>query len=349
MEDTPVSAQRPGKESHRPSDYGDPLAEARSLRQGCGVVHRSSGDLLVLRGEDRHRFLNGQMTCDVAELEPGQGAFGFFTTVKGRIEADATVLAREDGLLLVLPPGLGAAIRQRLERYIIVDRVEIREPQPLLLLSIIGPEAAPCLERVFGISAPPVPWQHLPVEVRGETSLLLREGRLGSHAWSLWMPPSSEGEILDRLRADPRCRFVGGSAFEAFRIEAGMSRFGQDFGPENLPQETGIEAAVSYDKGCYLGQEVVARLHYRGQVSRQLRILEIPTLPVPPLPSELTLEGRPAGRLTSATLRPGGEGALGIGWVQRRAFAPGTELEIASGGRAIVRGLPSPAAAPTGG
>ncbi len=324
-----------------PLDYGEPQAEAWSLRHGCGVILGPSADRLILRGEDGRRFLNGQITCDVSDLAPGKGIYGFLTTVKGRIEADATVLAQEDHLLLVLPPGLGAAIRERLERYIIVDRVEIAEPAPSVRLSFLGPGAEEALAALLGVSVPAEVWGHRPVELEGRSGWLIREGRLGKAAWSLWLPESAAEEVLGRLAEAADCRRIGQSAFEAFRVEVGMSRFGQDFGPENLPQETGIEEAISYSKGCYLGQEVVARLHYRGQVSRQLRRLELSTSQVPSLPSELSLEGRSAGRLTSAAALPEGETAFGIGLIQRRAFEPGTELELSTGGTATVRGLPS--------
>lgn len=313
-------------------------AEARSLRESCAVVDRSSADRLILRGEDRHRFLNGQMTCDVAALASGQGAYGFFTSAKGRIEADATVLAGGEELLLILPFGLGAPIRERLQRYIIFDQVELAEASAAARLTFVGPGAKGALEELSKAPPPEEVWEHRQVEVALEEATLVREGRLGDMAWSLWLPVGGRAAVLDHIETMEGCRLVGEAAFEAYRIEVGMSCFGLDFGPENLPQETGIDDAVSYTKGCYLGQEVVARLHYRGQVSRQLRRLEI-LGPFPgSVPADLVFEGRPAGTITSAAQIPGREHGAGIGLIQRRAFEPGRELEISTGGTAVVRG-----------
>jgi folate-binding protein YgfZ len=126
---------------------------------------------------------------------------------------------------------------------------------------------------------------------------------------------------------------------DALRIDAGIPWFGRDFGPDNFPQETGLEEqAVSYTKGCYLGQEVVARLHYRGQVSRQLRRLRLESVPeahaVPG--TELLFEGRPAGVLTSVAGPPWLGELVGLSILQRRAFEPGTRLEVVGGGEAVV-------------
>ena len=320
-------------------------AEVLSLRHGCGLVERSRADRLGLQGEDRLRFLNGQMTCDLRALDPGSGTYGFFTSAKGKIEADATVLALEDQLLLVLPPGLGAAVKQRLERYIITDRVEVTAAEPARRLTFVGPLAGAWLEGMLGRPVPKEAFAHCDIEVDGRPGRWVREGRLGKQAFSLWLAPESADSLRERFMEacarDSMLQPVGREAYESFRIEAGMSRFGQDFGPDNLPQETGIDSAVSYSKGCYLGQEVVARLHYRGQVSGQLRRLEL-TGPRPaPLPAELFFEGRSAGSLTSVAPAPEGAGLVGIGYVQRRAFEPGTELEVVNGGVAVVQELPA--------
>ena len=124
---------------------------------------------------------------------------------------------------------------------------------------------------------------------------------------------------------------IGSEIVEALRIEGGSPRFGIDYGPENLPQETGLEDAVSYTKGCYLGQEVVARLHYRGQVARCLRQLRAPAGDVPPSGSLLSLDDREAGVVTSATRSPSGEEIWAIAMLQRRALEKDTRLHRKSG------------------
>jgi len=119
------------------------------------------------------------------------------------------------------------------------------------------------------------------------------------------------------------------------RVEAGIPRFGQDFGPDNFPQETGDESAVSYTKGCYLGQEVVARIHYRGGVQKALRRLELDGDPKPG--STLLFEDREVGKATSIVRTLEGR-TIGLGIIHKRAAEPGTRLEVAGGGTAVVSG-----------
>jgi folate-binding protein YgfZ len=129
------------------------------------------------------------------------------------------------------------------------------------------------------------------------------------------------------------------SAVEVVRVEAGAPRFGAEFGPDHFPQETGLEDAVSYTKGCYLGQEVIARIHYRGGVNRRLCGLEFGGAP-PLAGTELGFEGRPAGTIGTALWSPTLGRAVGLALLHRRAAATGTLLAVATGGVATVRDLP---------
>jgi len=128
--------------------------------------------------------------------------------------------------------------------------------------------------------------------------------------------------------ADPEAR-------EALRLETGMPVFGIDYGSDNLPQETGLEDSISYTKGCYLGQEVVARLHYRGQVARRLARLQSMAGEAPSPGTVLFLEGRPAGTVTSTARSPTAGSVLVLAMLQRRALEPGTQLQIEGGGSVV--------------
>ncbi|MCB1058419.1 MAG: aminomethyltransferase family protein [Acidobacteria bacterium] len=325
-----------------PADFGDPAAEYRALRDGAALLDRSWVEHLVLTGEDRQRFLHGQVTCDVKALAPGQGTYGFFTTAKGRIEADVVVLATEDRLVLELPPGLAAPIAARLEKYVIADRVEIARPATVVTLALVGPEAEAAVNAwATPDGLPCEAWEHRPVTALGQPATLLRHPRLGVAGYQLLLDGASAEEVAKALLEDvPGIRPVGFSAYEMLRVEAGVPRFGDDFGPDNFPQETGIDEAVSYTKGCYLGQEVVARLHYRGQVARQLRGLVVAGDQVPAPGTELSLEDRPAGAITSAAWSPALGRPLALALLQRRAFEPGTRVELSGGVEAKVRSLP---------
>jgi folate-binding protein YgfZ len=285
-------------------------------------------------GADRQRFLNAYVTCDVKPLAAGDGAYGFLTSAQGRILSDLVVVVHPDRLWLEIGPGQEEAVADHLRKYVIVDRVEIRPLGDMLPLTLIGPRAA----EILGSSAGAVPagdWKHARVKVDGTEVTLQRTGRLGAPAFTLWVSASIAPHLEEGLLARDGVRRVGPEALEVLRVEAGIPRFGQDFGPDNFPQETGDESAVSYTKGCYLGQEVVARIHYRGGVQKALRRLEFDAEVKPG--SGLSFEGREVGAATSVVRSQDGR-TIGLGIIHKRAAEPGTRLEVAGGGTAVVSG-----------
>lgn len=318
------------------------LNDYRALTTGCALFDRSTtGGLgrLEMLGADRQRFLNAYVTCDVKPLAAGDGAYGFLTSAQGRILSDLVVLVHPDRLWLEVGAGQEEAIADHLRKYIIVDRVEIRPLGDMLPLTLIGPRSA----EILGSALEAVPegdWKHARAKVDGTEVTLQRTGRLGAPAFTLWVSASIAPHLEEGLLSHPGgIRRVGPEALEVLRVEAGIPRFGQDFGPENFPQETGDESAVSYavsyTKGCYLGQEVVARIHYRGGVQKALRRLELDG-PVQP-GSGLSFEGREVGVATSVVRSQDGR-TIGLGILHKRAAEPGTRLEVAGGGTATVIG-----------
>lgn len=294
-----------------PPHYGSVAEEYRALREGCGVAARSEAGLLEITGKDRQRFLNAYITCEAKDLAPGQTAYGFFTSPQGRILSDAVVLALEDRFWLEVGPGQEEAIASHLQKYILADRVEVRPLEGVELLTLVGPRT----EEVLGTS---------PQDVKVQKS-----DRFGAPAWTLWAP-TAEAEGLIESLIERGARRVGTEALEVLRTEAGIPRFGRDFGPDNFPQETGEEEAVSYTKGCYLGQEVVARIHYRGGVQKTLRglVFEPGTGPGPGV--QLLYEGRQAGVATTVVQSIALGRPVGLGILHKRAAEPGTRLQMES-------------------
>ena len=308
--------------------------EYRTLREGCGLAVRSEAGRIELVGADRHRFLNAYVTCDVKALAPGQGVYGFFTNPQGRILSDVTVLALEDRLWLEVAPGEAKTLVDHLKKYILADRVQVRTLDDMVPVTLAGPRSGEAL----GTELPSEPWQHRRTMVHGTEVELVREGRIGVESYTLWVSASIAGPLVETLLAQPGVREVDEEALEILRTEAGLPRFGRDFGPDNFPQETGAEEAVSYTKGCYLGQEVVARIHYRGGVQKILRGVVLETGAAPGTP--LLFEGREAGVATTVVASPALGQPIGLAILHRRAAEPGTVLETGDGGRAEVRALP---------
>lgn len=282
------------------------------LRSGAALLEHE-GELLELTGADRLRLLNGLVTADVKGASPGSAIRGFFTSAQGRVLADFLLLAGAERSWLHLPRGTGSEIRRHLEKYRVAARVEIRELLDGSLFELRG------------------------ASVEARLNSALREGTyLGQNGSRFGQLSAGMGEGAGMSTADlERAGFVRVSkeAVEAARIEAGELRFGVDFSSENFPQESGRDGDISYTKGCYLGQEVVARIHYRGGVQRLPRGLRFAAEP-PPVGTELVFEGRPAGRVTSVARSPR-FGGIGLAIVHQRAAAAGTRLEFDLTGRAF--------------
>lgn len=311
--------------------------EYRALREGCAVIERSEAGRLELLGKDRQRFINAYLTCDVKGLAPGGGAYGFVTSSQGRILSDVVVLAHEDRLWLELGPDQEEPIADHLKKFILADRVEIRPLGDMLPLSLIGPRCA----EILGAAAADLPegaWSHGRRMVQGTEVTLQRGGPSVPWEYTLWVSASIAPHLIESL-AEAGAARASFEALEILRAEKGLPRFGHDYGAENFPQETGLEEAVSYTKGCYLGQEVVARIHYRGGVQKSLRGLVFEG--EPPAPgAALLVEGRESGTATTIVQSPALGRAAGLAILHRRAAAPGTRLEVAGGGTAEVRELP---------
>ena len=348
--------------------YGDLAAEHRALTEGCAAVDRSWAGRLEMLGEDRGRFLQGLVTCDVEAVSPGGGTYGFVTSRKGQVIADVRVLALEDRLWLELPAGRAEAVAEHLAAFKIADRVEIA-PLERVPLTVAGPRAAAVVAAAEGaeLSAPAAaravsgesataaetetasggaersapPWSHRAGSVGGEDVRVVRRGLVGVEAFDLWVAPEGAERVWEALVAAGAVP-AGFRALETLRVERGIPRWGAEFGPETLPQETGLEeAAVSFTKGCYLGQEVVARIHYRGGVNRRLVALRFPAGSEPPAAgATLLADGRPAGTVGSALRAPAAGRPLGLAIVHQRAAEPGTRLEVAGGGEAEVAEVP---------
>lgn len=292
---------------------------------------------IELVGADRQRFANAYLTCEVKGLAPGGGAYGFLTSAQGRILSDAVVLVREDRLWMEVGPGQEGPLTDHLKKYILADRVEVRTLADAVPVSLIGPRAAELLGEAADL---PAAWAHAQRTVLGTEVTLQRGGPSVPWDYTLWAAAAEAPRLIESLAALDGARRAGFEALEALRVEKGLPRFGRDYGPENFPQETGLEEAVSYTKGCYLGQEVVARIHYRGGVQKVLRglVFEGETAPEPG--TALLADGREAGTVGSVVRSPTLGRTAGLSILHRRAAAPGTRLELAGGGAVEVRELP---------
>jgi len=327
-------------------------AEAAEAVRRCGgwfrLVERG---VLAVSGADRRRWLNGMLTNDVARLHPGASASGCYAlllTSQGRIVADLHVLAVGEEFWLECERRFIPKVKAQLARYIVADAVELADRSAELLRYAVEGARAPELLRALNPAAPELAADACAsFEVATVPYVVAAFGFSGAPAFQFFVPAehavSFELEIsraagtLQFLRARPE-------ALEILRIESGSPRLGYELGEEVLPPEAHLERALSTTKGCYTGQEVVARLASRGQVKHELVGLQFPSGELPDLPCSLEVEGRRVGELTSAThsLRLG---AIALAFVRREFAQPGSML-TAGGRAAVVRALPQTASAP---
>ena len=316
-------------------DYGDVLAEHAALRGSAGVLDLSFRGRVCLTGADRVRFLHGQVTNDVKRLRVGEGCYAALTTAKGKMESDLNIFNLADELLLDFEPGFTAKISARLEKFIVSDDVQIVDAAPHYgLLTVQGPKAevvVRSLEFFPEVPANPLGFIKVADGMLGEI-YLMNHPRLGSSGFDLFVPAQSLGAVADKLIAAAKAvggRACGWQAFEIARIEAGIPRYGVDMDATNLPLEAGLESrAVSYSKGCYIGQEVLNRIHSIGQVTKELRGLRLADdLAALPLTGDkLFHTGKEVGYITSAVKSPALNANLALGYVRKEANQPGTHL-----------------------
>ena len=315
--------------------YGDWLAEHSALKNSAGVLDLSFRARLCLLGADRKTFLNGQVTNNVKDLKVGEGCYAAIITAKGKMQSDLNIYNLENELLLDFEPGLSEMVQQRLDKYIIAEDAQIVDVTPHYgLLSVQGPKSAEAINGLqLGLVLPEKPLQFSSVknETLGEIYLMYHP-RIGTSGFDIFVPTNSLGVVADKLIAAANeigGRACGWNALEVARIEAGIPRFGADMDETNLPPETSAESrAISYTKGCYIGQEVIARIRTYGQVAKALRGLRLADgLKMLPMKGDkLFLGEKEIGYITSAIASPTFKTNVALGYVRREGNKIGTDL-----------------------
>jgi folate-binding protein YgfZ len=294
-----------------PSDY-------RTVTEACGLLDRSDRGKLALTGTGAREFLQGQVTNDVEKLSPGEGCYAAFLTPKGKMLGDLRILDTGDELLLDTERVALQELFNMVRRFSVGFDVELhKRTLERGLLSLVGPEAG----AIIGAS-------DLPGDEHSHR--LLSVGRLEVRAIrtdtgiDLECSSSDTDELRGAL-ARAGAVTVSEEAVECLRVERGRPRYGIDLDDTVIPQEAGLnDRAVSFTKGCYVGQETVARLYYRGKPNRHLRGLRS----ADPISAgdELALEGRSVGRVGSTAISPR-FGPIALAIVRREA-APGTAVTV---------------------
>jgi folate-binding protein YgfZ len=311
-------------------DLGDVAAEVEAARGTVAIADRGARAATLVHGRDAVRFLQGIVTNDVEALAVDDAAYALLLTPKARIVADMRLVRlAEDAFLVESEPGAGGPMRALFLRYRLAARVAI-EPvdEAYGAIGVIGPRAAALVTAALG-AAPAAGHEGAGVRVDTPAGALrvLATALGGLDVVGEAEPVAGAFDALHAALPAHGGRVAGADAWELARIAAGVPRFGAELDETAMPAEVGVVArAISFTKGCYPGQEPVARLHHRGHANRGLRALEVDG-PVPPRGAALFAGEREVGRVTSAGALPGEPGPRALA-VVRREVEEGDEVRI---------------------
>jgi folate-binding protein YgfZ len=324
-----------------------------ALRRGAALVDRSARGRIAVAGEDRRSWLQGLLTNDVAALGPGSGCYAAWLTPQGRLIADAAVLELGDRILLVVHDDLRGALAPKLEALIFSEDARVEDVSDSLdQIGVHGPRAPDAIAAALASAPreqeePPAPgrlrafalFQNGRWGFQGAAVVVARTDELGVRGYDLFVERAQAGALRAALAAAGAVP-VDRETAEIVRVESGVPAFHADMDEETIPLEAGIEdRAISFTKGCYVGQEIIIRVLHRGhgRVARKLVGVKLDVPPgqaLPPPGSTINAGGRDAGRLTSVLLSPV-VGAIALGYVARDFVEPGTKLTVKTDGETL--------------
>lgn len=325
----------------RLTGYG-PFDEAYgALEDGCALFDLSETARIELRGEDRVRFLNGMVSNDVQALVPGGGCRACMLNRQSRILADLFVLATPGALVLLAEPALGPAVAERIDKYRLGLGVEMTlNPSPDALFSLQGPAAPDIVKAAFGADVSELaPCGHVEADKGAVGARVVRLPRTGRPGYDLIVPAENAEEAWRACLAHGAVP-AGWDVLETGRVEAGLPRYGADLGEKVLFSEADVPDAVSYRKGCYVGQEIVARVRTYGQLKKRRRGLLVEGRAGAGDPVED--QGKDVAELTSARFSPMLQKTAAFAYL-RTDLEDGRELTVRSAdgpARAVVAPYP---------
>lgn len=315
-----------------PNRFSTFLEEYYALRESVGVLDVSNAAILEARGNDRVRFLHGMLSNDIKSLQAGQGCYAAMLTPQGRLIADLKAYCTEDSVILVAGPSLQQKLLPALKKYIIADRVELMDrSEEWGIISLQGPRVPDLLAQISAVNYPANPDDHISGLISGISARICRNSRTVAGGCDLIVPKDRLAglwEAVLRPGGNLTARPAGWEAFNTNRVEAGIPLYGMDMDESHLPMEAGLQSALSFTKGCYMGQEIVARATYRGQVNWGLTGLLLPDS-VPLLNgTKIVKEEKEIGHITSSVYSPALKRAIAMGYLRREVSEPGTRLQV---------------------
>lgn len=285
----------------------------RAAREGAAFFDSSDRELLVVTGPDRESFVQGMVTNDVKALAVGKTCYAALLTPKGAMVGDVRVLKRAEDLVLDTGAGFGEKVKAFLNQYLISEDAEIHDAPQWKWLGLWGPAA----ERE--LSALPSEW------------VLASAPSLFAQGLDVLVPAERAPRVPEMLGQLPR---LSAETAEVIRVENGVPKYGVDMVETTIPLEAKLERAIAYNKGCYIGQEVIARATYRGHMNRKLTGLLLGEA-APAAGAELFKGDKKVGWVTSVVASVRHAQNFALGYVHRDSLAAGTELRLADGAKVV--------------
>jgi folate-binding protein YgfZ len=340
------------KTQKQQDEITDVLGNYNAIRLGVAVLEIPAGKLHV-SGKNAVQFLNGLVSNEVKTLQPGEGVLAAFPTLQGKLSALCRIYNTGEQLLLELDAINREKIFKNLSRFVPAGEFLVADASDSLsLVSLQGKRSAELIESLTGQTAEAMEHKIGKHKIAGTDVWIAVHRRCGEPGFDLFVETDEAETVIRKILETGEtfgARKIGEAAFEIARIEAGQPREGVDAGEEYIILESELEAAVSYTKGCYLGQEVIARIHWRGQPAKRLRgfLLEVDALPkrgTELFAVEGQMAGRRAGEITSSTFSFALNQHIALGYAHRYCLDLGTEFILKQGdaelGRAKLVELP---------
>jgi folate-binding protein YgfZ len=325
------------------------LDDYEALRHGAGIVDRGSRGRIRLTGTDRRSYLQGLLTNDIAALTPGTGCYAALLTPQGRMITDMHVVETGDAVLIDLPGSVRSRVFEQLEQFVFSEDVQVSDvTASMAQAGLYGPGAARALATAVDSASMLTATQlgEMLLESNVATAsheaqlLITRRDDFGVAGFDVFLDVERLATLQDALQS-AGARAVDPEAVEACRIESGRPAFGVDMDADTIPLEAGIEdRAISFTKGCYVGQEIIIRVVHRGhgRVARRLVGLTFePSAKVPVRGEVIQAVGRDLGSVTSAVRSPALGRPIALGYVHRDFAEPGTEVSAAGHGAVVTR------------
>ncbi len=326
-----------------PARFSDPIQEYQAVRNASGLFDLSFRAKFAVKGRDAVKFLHRMVSNDVKSLEPGQGIYATLLNTQGHILADMRIYSTGGFLLVDTDADLRPKLISALGRYIIADKVEL-EPLDICALGFEGPASQALVEKTLHLEVPDGSnFSHFADNFAGFPVRVIRFSNTGEEGFEIWTPNEGLAGLWGSACGQaPTYGMLpcGTEALELLRIEAGIPRYGSELGEDTLPLEAGLTNALSFTKGCYVGQEIIERARSRGHVNWKLVGLAADSPALFASGEKLSAEGREIGEVTSACFSPSIGRPIALAFVRREFADAGARLDLASGAQAKVVPLP---------